>query len=297
MLNFTLANFYNGYVINRLFLEVISTENYKLKSPIAFNQIGGSFPFSSWNGGLNSCITPEIALNNQISECYAGYMTATRLDFSNMMLTQEDFYNNYNRIMLEHGATGATAIELCNLQLYEYIKANYPTYQKFILAPNAATLMGDQFTPEVVNVILENPDFQLVSLSPRLAKDKNFLQQIKAKNKIEICVNPLCSSLCKHQDECVINESKLQYDYSEKSAIISCPRRNAYYNNPNTIEIKDLKEYTQMGITHFRLAECPFPEISQYFIFLVKYFIKEEYQQELIERGLLMMTSMGGMQK
>ena len=289
MLNFSLANFYNGYAVNQMFLNVIGEHRDYLKRPIAFNQITGSFPFNSWNGDINSNIGENIPLNDKIDECFKNNILSLRLNFANMLLDEKEFYNNYNRVMLEKGGNGATAIELCNLQLYEYLKTTYPTYKKFILSPNAKTMMGDQFTPEVVNVIGENEDFQLISLPPSCVTEE-FLSQVKCKSKIEICINPLCPMTCKHYDECVLGENKLQFDFSGNTMIAACAKRYKYDMNPNIIPLEELDKYTKQGITHFKLSSCPPNEMTQYFLFLVKYFIKEEYQQEIIEQGFLQIT-------
>jgi hypothetical protein len=293
MLHFTLANFYNGFSVNKLFLELVykyGGQSDILKDNVVFNQISGSFPFNSWNGSVNSCLVPELALNSQIVDCFNQNSLSLRLNFANMFLEDTDFFNTYNKVVLEKGDNGATVIELCNLKLYEYIKEHYPKYNKYVLSPNASILVGDEFTPEMLNVILDNPDFQLVSLPGQYATEE-FLKQIKHKNKIEICVNPMCSPKCKYLNECILNENKLQYLFSQNSVLGNCPRRYRYNNNPNIIEIADLHKFTQMGITHFRLETCVPNELNEYFLFLVKYFIKPEYQQRILEEGYLAITS------
>lgn len=285
MFNFSLSNFYNGHIINRIFLDIASNDRKILKDTIYFNQITGTFPFNSWCGGLNSCLDGNISLYEEIAQCFNNYEKSLRLDFSNIFLEEEDFYNNYNRIMLEHGRAGSTVIEVSNLKLYEYIKEHYPTYNKFVLSSNAWSLMD--LTPEMVNTILENQDFQLVSLPPAVAEDVEFLQQIKAKNKIEICVNPLCPLMCKEYNNCVLIENQAQYNYSINSVMSQCGRRFVYSKNKQTKNLEDLKSfYFPLGITHFKLATCQTTQMIDYFIFLINYFIKPEYQQKILEDNL-----------
>jgi SRSO17 transposase len=58
------------------------------------------------------------------------------------------------------------------------------------------------------------------------------------------------------------------------------------------MSLEDIKEeYVKKGITHFRLATCPNHQLTQYFAFLVKYFIKEEYQAKFLEEGLILIAS------
>lgn len=290
MFNFTLSNFYSGYRINLIFMELLAGRKECLKEQINFNQIAGSFPFNTWNGGYNSCLDGNIITYGEVDKCLEACAQALRLNFSSIVLENEDFYNNYNRMILEKADNGATAIEIANLQLYEYIKEKYPNYCKFILSPTAWEILD--LTPEMVNVILENPDFQLVSLPDKLAHDFEYISQINQKNKIEICINPLCPSTCKHYSRCLLGENINQYEFSNQSIFTSCPKTYLYNGHPQIMSLEDLKEnYIKRGITHFRLSNCPNHQIIQYFIFLVRYFIKEEYQAKFLEEGLLLISS------
>ena len=290
MFNFTLANFYSAFRINTLFMEMVYNHRGCLKEKINFNQIAGSFPFNTWNGGNNSCLNGNIVTYSEMDRCFDGYAQALRLNFASIVLEKEDFHNNYNRMMLEKAQNGATAIEISNLQLYEFIKEKYPYYNKFILSPVAWEIID--LTPEMINVILENPDFQLASLPAKLANDFDYISQINQKNKIEICVNPVCPVGCKKYSECVLAENTNQYDFSGHSIFCTCSRVLPYRDNPQIITLEDLKEkYIKKGITHFRLATCSNMEIIQYFTFLVDYFIKEECQKEFLETGLTLLAN------
>ena len=290
MFNFTLANFYSGFKINAIFMDLVYNHKHYLKEKVNFNQIAGSFPFNSWNGGYNSCLNGNIVTYSEMDKCFESYAQALRLNFSNIVLENEDFYNNYNRMILEKAQNGATAIEISNLPLYEFIKEKYPYYNKFILSPVAWEIID--LTPDMLNVILENPDFQLASLPSKIAENFEYIEKITQKNKIEICVNPMCPKSCKKHSDCILNENINQYEFSGNSIFNSCPFIYDYKDNPQIIQMKELKEkYIKKGITHFRLEQCPNVQIINYFIFLVRYFVKEEYQTECLEQGLLMMTS------
>ena len=290
MFNFTLANFFSGYRINLIFMDLISKHKDCLKFPIHFNQISGSFPFNTWNGDLNSCLDGNILRYDEIDKCFNSYNQSIRLNFSNIFLKKEDFFNSYNKVILEKVQNGSTAIELSNLQLYYYIKENYPYYNKFILSPNAWEIID--LNPKEINKIMSNSDFQLVSLPFKVANDFNYINQIENKNKIEICVNPWCPSYCRHYSKCIAEECLNQYDFSEKSVFADCPKTYVYSNNPQVLSLEDLeKKYIRKGINHFKIASCPNHRIIQYFSFLVKYFIKDEYQNQFFEKGLFLITN------
>ena len=69
---------------------------------------------------------------------------------------------------------------------------------------------------------------------------------------------------CKHYDECVLGENKLQFDFSGNTMIAACAKRYKYDMNPNVIPLEELDKYTKQGITHFKLSSCPPNEMTQY---------------------------------
>lgn len=287
MFNFTLTNLYNGYAINNFFMEYITSNRHMLKEDmISFNQIAGSFPFNTWNGGLNGNYD-KIPLNKDISLLFThAAPQCLRLNFANLHIEETDFENNFNRIILEYGANGSTIIEIANLKLYEWIKEKYPIYNKFVLSPNAWEVLD--FTPEMLDVILDNPDFILATIPKKYAKELGYLSQIRNKSKIEIEVNPICPAICKNYSDCIENENLLQYEFSESSNFAVCNKCFPYHRNPQIVELEELKKmYFPLGINHFKLAETPYTKIQTYFIFLVKYFIKPEYQLQVFEDGFL----------
>lgn len=225
-------------------------------------------------------------INNYFNE-QSDIRLASRLDFSNIYLKKEDFYNTYNNLILQLGQNGATSIELSNLQLYEYIKKKYPLYKKFILSSNAWQIID--LTPEMINVICENEDFNLISLPGSLIYDKDFLSQIKNKNKIEITVNQTCIFNCPNLNDCVCSENKFNYNFSEQTVKKTCPKKYDYYFNNQIIQLSTLKEkFEKNGINHFKLQEFPSSAENDmdYFLFLMKYFIKDEFHEKMIEEFL-----------
>ena len=291
MFNFTLTNLYNGYIINNYFNQYISSKTNVLKDNISFNQIAGSFPFNTWNGGLNGNYD-KIPLNRDIDSLFSSNQAhCLRINFANLNITKADFENNFNRIILEHGCNGSTVIEIANLELYEWIKHNYPAYNKFVLSANAWEILD--FSPEMLDVILDNPDFILATIPTKYAKDMEYLSQIQHKSKIEIEINPICPVICKNYSNCLESENLLQYEFSEASNFTVCKKCFPYHRNPQTMNLEQLKKtYFPLGINHFKLAETPWNKIQSYFIFLIKYFIKPEYQMETFEDGFL--TLFGG---
>lgn len=288
MIKFTLPNFYEAYKINEFIIKKVKENPEKLKFPIVINQVYGSLPFSIWNGGINSNIYGNILMNHEIIDYFQKSFTCTRLDFGNTFIQEEDTFNNYGRIILEKSNNGSTAIELTSLKLYDMIKNNYKYFNNFILSSNAFCLNG--FNIDIINALLENEDFKLISIPSWLSKDFELLDKIEQKEKIEVCINPLCPYSCNKQCECNQIENQYQYDFSKKSVYQQCPLRHQYLDNPQIINIEEIKDiYLAKGITNFKIAQSlPYQINHEYILFLIKYFFKKEFQQELIQEYLLL---------
>lgn len=291
MYNFTLTNSATEYKINAFFLsEIVGHSHISpfLREKVDFNQIFTDFSNNPWGGGLNN-FSSDLIMYQQLEEFFNKnkIRLALRLDCSNVFLSKEDFFNTYNNLILEKGSNGSTVIEISNLQLYSFIKEKFPIYTKFILSPNAWQIID--LTPEMVNAICENNDFHLISLPPHLAHNEEYLQALTYKNKIEITVNPICPIYCPNYGECIKFENEANHNFSEKTVIKTCQKRFNYYKNPQVSDFPYLKEkYSPLGITHFKIAE--FPHLSEndidYFLFLVQYFVKDEYHEQVIKKFL-----------
>ena len=72
MYNFTLANFYSAFKVNALFMEMVYNRKECLRENVYFNQIAGSFPFNTWNGGNNSCLNGNIVTADEVNKCFDG---------------------------------------------------------------------------------------------------------------------------------------------------------------------------------------------------------------------------------
>lgn len=279
MFNFTLNNFFTGHNINNFFVEYTRLHPEALINPnTRFNQIEGTIPYNIWGGVININHGQNITSYNKLGEMFLQEMLSPRLDFSSVVLQTEDFENNYNRVILEQGNNGATYITVSNLQLYEFIKQNYPYYKNFVLSENAWAITD--ITPEMLNCILENEDFKLVTLPDWIATEE-YISQIKYKNKLEVIVNPKCPK-CKIKTECIINESNFIYNFSEKSMMNICPKKCNYaQRNFSFNEITN--RYMKMGVTHFKVTAAPVEEMGEYFNFLVSFFLKKEYQDDILK--------------
>lgn len=260
-------------------IEELNRKN-KLNGSYRFNAECINIPWNSWGGDININKNSKLILNSDLIDLFANGATSYRVDLSSIYIDKTQFYNRYANLILEKGQNGSTILEISNLQLYDYIKQNYPNYFNFVLSPNA-WLMTD-VTPEMINVILEQEDFILVSLPHYLNNDWEYLNQIEKKNKIELTINSYCKD-CKYFSECRKQEILNIYDFSNKSVYDNC---NLIKTN-NYLTLEELSQYASKGIQNFRFATPLKQTEKEYQVFLIQYFVKPEYQMDILKNLFL----------
>ena len=90
--------------------------------------------------------------------------------------------------------------------------------------------------------------------------------------------------LSNHEYDDRYNSHLNQYNYIKENPYKTCDNSiNYQYINPY-ITIEDIKEkYLPLGINHFRLSETISDKNDNLFIFLVNYFIKDEFKKDVYE--------------
>lgn len=282
---FTLPSFFNNFYLNNFFALLLKQNKIIFKEEaMAFSEVTGNFPYCSWNGGYNN--------NSGVGAYYADFhgclqqiLTPVRLNCSNIYLEDNDFYDSMAHVILEAFQNGSHTISISNLKLMSFLQEKYPNF-KFVLSRDAHLITP--FTPDLINTLIESEKFSLIELPASLTQDFNFLKEIERRNKLEILINPICSDKCSNLKQCQVNSHYTQISYSNKNVYKTCAKCFDYLDNPNTISLQILKEqYLTLGINHFGLSECDYtPGEAHYDVlgFLVRYFIKPEYQTFVYEK-------------
>ena len=270
MLNFTLSNYLNGSIVNNIILILVKKYHHFLRTQVHLNQIGGSLPFDTWNGGFNINQDNNIILSPNFSKIIEISKNASlRLNCSNIFLTENDFKDNYHEVLLKSLDNGSTAIQITSLKGMEYLKNNY-NFTKYILSENAVCLQP--YTPDVINLLLQNTEFDLIQIPNIYREDFEFLSKIEDPSRIEICINPICPIYCQNYFACIYQENEAQINFSNYSNFQNCIKTFEYSNNKNTLAISTLKEkYSSIGINNFYFCSCPVNQIDQYFKFLLAF--------------------------
>lgn len=273
MLYFVLPNFFESFSLNNYFAMLTMAEPSVFKEEIKFTAMSGNFPYNYWDGSNCNMIGTGV-FSQEIIDFNKQNQIPLRFSCNNLFLQEQDFEDSLNSIILDNGQKRNNEIEIANFKLLDYLNEHYYNF-KYILSYYATYMT--EFTPDLLNNILEFNKFALIQIPPQFSTDKEFLSKINDKTKLEIVAGTVCSPHCRNFDNCIIQQHQNQYNFSRSSIFGNCPLTR------NKIYIKDitaLKEfYLPLGISHFTL-----PPLRNSFSYLevvnfyIQYFIKEEYQ-------------------
>lgn len=278
MIYFTLPNFYLNFNLNKEFNKYIIENPTELKYPIKIQFMSGNFPFNIWNGGLNNVFDKGATYKDFLFYFNNNKDLPIRFNFSNILADDLDFTDAMTNSILEIFNTYNCFIEISNIPFMEYIQKKYSNYN-FIFSKEADWIAD--FSPELINTILNYNKFTLISLPTRFNNNIKELELFNHPEKLELTINPLCPNNCQFKESCAIQEHKMQLEYSESSQYRECTKRYNIFNT-QLITLDDIvKNYLPIGICHFNIDgwENNYTE-TNYLNFYVSYFIKKEFQMD-----------------
>ena len=286
MVYFTLSNFYFNFSINNFFIKTVKNNPDWLKFPVAFVAATGNFPYSYWNGGYNNN-QGKGAFYEDFIQCSEQSYLPLRFNCSNIFLDNEDFDNTMMNLILLLNENGSNSIELNNIELYNYLKEKYPNY-KYVFSKEAELLLGEQYTSELINFLLNENIFKLISLPEEKSLDLEFLKNINDLKKIELSVNTVCDKNCFNYKKCQEKEHFSQYNFGCNNIYQECKKHSLYHERKPIISIEDIKNiYYPMGVRYFRIADMINDSENNLIVFLIDYFIKDEFKEKFYKEFLL----------
>ena len=261
MIYFTLPQMVNNYKLNNFLIKLNYDKPEYFNFPITFFSVNGNFNFTLWNGELNNNFGEFLTYRNlNISQ---KYNIPIRFNCANTYLKNIDFYDEYMNLILQINEDNKNYIEIADFNLMDYIKEKYPKYN-FILSESIH--LYNKMTIDFLNNISQFNEFELIKIPANYPQ----LLEINDKNKFELILNPLCDFNCNEYDKCYNQEQLSQINYSETSIIKNCSK---IHNN-----FIDISSLIDNGFNFFS-----FTQYSQSNEFYIKFFIKEEFQKQVIE--------------
>ncbi len=278
MIFFTLPNFYSNTKIINLFYNIHRNFPEYFKEDLVFSFATGNFTGCYWNGGYNN--------NNNKAALYEDFVKLVdlisipiRFNCANIFLEKKDFFDTMSNTILFLNENGSNEIEISNLELYYFLKERYPNYN-YIFSKEADLLCP--LTENIINLICEKNFFRLIQIPENKALDIDFLKKIKQKNKIELPIISTCNIGCLNKNNCQLSEHKNQYNYSIKNNYKLCNHNKGCHKNNPLITIEDIKEkYLPLGINHFYFPDIISDKKDDLIVFLIDYFIKQEYKENI----------------
>lgn len=255
---------------NNAFEQFVTHHPDKLQISLYLESVYGAFPYSLWNGGVNS--------NNGINLLYQDLNTfinttrvPIRLDCSNILLNQNDLYDRHQNVILDLMQEKGNIIDIANLSTYNYIEKYYKNFN-YSLSNNANLL--HPFNENIINGFLNNDKIILLTLDNI---DNIDLKLIKHILKIELLVGNSCHCYSNDiQYDCKRKEQNNQIIFSSKSFYQNCPYKiNNFYNNNSLID--ELQKYSKLGIHHFKIAPPSLCQINQFNRYIIHNLVKPEY--------------------
>ena len=269
MIYFTLQNFYENQKLNNILFIIHQQFINSFKAPIKFIYTAGSFPYTYWNGGINNNFGIGNNTYDTVIKYYQTNLLPLRINCSNINLNKEDFNDTIMNVILDLLNNSSNAIELSNLELYEYLYNKYPNFH-YILSNNFNLI--NPLTPELINKLNEISDFYFIQIPLNKVKDFDYLKAIKNKKNIELPIGDICGN-CSNLDQCNIQEQIAQYNYSDSFTKMNCSK---CLGLNSIISLEDIqKNYVPLGFHNFILPDYYDSKNNNMIKFFINYFIKD----------------------
>ena len=265
MFYISLPFFYQNYKFNNFFKHYVSRNKEKLVDNFSIEYFYGAFPWSYWSGGINphsgkAVLLPEIEYIINTSAA------SIRLDQSNCFLTEKDYLDIHENVILNQLFNTGGVCEISDLNLMNYITQLNDNI-KFIISNHSEIIQP--FTDEIINIFINQDNIELISMNNILDSNQ--------KNKIELVIgNCKCpkEKLC----ECIYQEQLNTYTFSGRSVLYKCP----FHQNIKNYYDEIYPLYKQ-GYTHFKInPQSNYLDLNAFNQKIILSFIKPEYIGECL---------------
>lgn len=183
-----------------------------------FNGVQGSFPFSIFNGDVNTIHKGCVCLYRDIIECLRGYHASSQmvlLDFGNLRLEQKDYHNNFGKVQFETFANdNRVFFQIADLGLIEYATNKYPNIQ-IVLHQNYTFFHNAE---EVQDVLKQFPNIKGI-----VTTHGHLFENIDT-TKFYLLNFYNCGS-CKSYKNCILFDNLKCLEYSGESNFFECSRK------------------------------------------------------------------------
>lgn len=269
---------------NEILINIFEKHRYIIRDNSIIYSFYGNFPGCEWNGG-RVCLGEKYKIRKikNIKKFHNKHGVSIALTMTNLLLDENSLKNKYaNKIMKIFNDTTNEVLVSSNL-LKSYIEKNYKKIK--INRSITATEKKDW----------EIEGYNLSLLPVRKINDFEFMKKlpISQRRRMEILVNEPCKNNCEYKYTHYSEISNVQKGYfpTSREPLYSVCKKiensstyKSFYEMERTsfaVAPNDLKKYLRLGINHFKVNGREKYWASGY-IGIVKYFIKEEYQSDVL---------------
>lgn len=281
MINYYCPEFFNLEKIYDTVLELQNKQPQIFYDGVKISKIFGSFPNMIWNGGgynFGKHLFNEDLIDIKLR--YEKRNIPLLITCTNPMLEKTDVYDRYCNNILSIFENDINEIMITSPYLEEHIRKNYPNYKI------NKSIIASEFDYDL-NEALQK--YNTVVLPRRYSKDFKYLnEQIlkENRNRVEILCTDPCPTNCPFLYEHYKNYGKTQLYQNDNMNSVECPmpfRKEYPWNRDESEKItyeEIVTNYLPLGYTEFKLSGRG--SIESGIKHIVKYFIKPEYQIEVI---------------
>ena len=274
-ISFYLPDFYYKYDINLKLIRLLK-EHKEWFNNFKIGAIYGSFPGAIWNGGR---FVPGLTSMENIKatiDIFNSYDVPIRFTFTNCLLEQEHVYDTYCNMIMKIANNGMNEVLVNSPVLELYLREKYPNF-KYILSTTRCERDVNKINEACSLYHLVVPDF-------RDNHNKDFLNSLINKDKIELLADEYCLPGCSLRSEHYLYHSKCQLNYLSSNNF-NCPYHfdllSDRWKNPTIIQPEELYTYyANMGFSNFKIVGRGMSSLDVIESY-VKYLVKPEYKDEV----------------
>lgn len=271
-IKFYLPDFTRKLNINLAFVHFKNNHRDLFYDDTKIASLYGSFPNALWNGGRCEFGDMEFSKCQDIVEHVNSLGIAIRYTFTNNLIKKEHLSDEYCNRLMSICDNGMNEVLVNSPILEQYLRLNYPRF-KYILSTTSLTRGSNSINDACLR-------YDLVVADYRDVQDRQFLQDIIMRNKVEILLNESCLYECKYRKDHYTEISRAQL----LSSIGTEPEKNCRYHDSSKFREayistdKLYNELVPLGFKNFKIRgreSDPKKLLNDY----ITYLIKPEYRE------------------
>jgi collagenase-like PrtC family protease len=274
VISYTLPDFANGLWRNIFFIRLIKSHPEYFMDDVCIDSVYGCFPGCIMNGGRTFIKNRYTAAQMEnVFSLLDRYGVKIRLTLTNMLVEKKHLRDEYFCLMMDCARNHHVEVIVYSDCLSEYIAERYGFKQ--VLSTTKALDSIDE-----LNRVTKHYDY--VVLDYNRNKDRDFIDRIEDKDRIEVMVNEFCSPGCPHRAAHYLHNSKDQLNGVIRPFRNCTIESSEFFLHPSNHPViltddQVLALHNECGINNFKIVGrgIPFETVLESYAY---YLLKPEYR-------------------